>query len=358
MSPRISEEIVLAALRQITLPDAPTNIVEAGIVSSVVIDGENVGIIIHSGAGMTPGIEALRKKCETVVATIEGVERAYAVITSETQQPTAPKRPERKPPQAIPGVAHIIAVASGKGGVGKSTVSVHLATSLAELGYRVGLADADIHGPSVAHMMGIKEKPEVQNQKMIPIQQYGVKSMSMGAILDDEAPVIWRGPMVSKALHQLMLGADWGSLDYLIIDLPPGTGDIHLNITQQFALSGVVMVGTPQEVALLDVKKALTMFKKLSVPILGMVENMSYFRDPTSGEKTYLFGKGGMETLCEKEGITLLAELPLTPELATCCDQGTPLIITEPEHSLSQEYKRLAENVITHLAGSEEKKAL
>ncbi len=229
-------------------------------------------------------------------------------------------------PKVIAGVRHIIAVASGKGGVGKSTVAVNLAVALGQAGHKVGLVDADIHGPSVARMMGLSGEPKVENERMIPPEKYGIKAVSMGMILGENVPVIWRGPMVTKALKQLMLAANWGELDYLIVDLPPGTGDIHLSIAQNYKLSGVVMVTTPQDIALLDVRKAIEMFRKVGVPIVGAVENMSYFVDEDSGKKLELFSGNAAEKIRDEFGIKILGKVPVEPLLSQSSDNGVPFV--------------------------------
>ncbi len=257
------------------------------------------------------------------------------VVKPETQKSSTPKPPT---PKSVDGIKKIIAVASGKGGVGKSTIATHLALTYAKLGFKTGLADADIHGPSIARMMGITNEPEIQNNKMIPPERFGVKCMSMGFLLSENAPVVWRGPMVTKALHQLMLGADWGDLDVLIIDLPPGTGDIQLSLAQNYKIDGVILVSTPQEIALMDVKKAATMFNKVNIPILGIIENMAYFTDKLSGNRAYIFGKGAIKKFCDESNIKYLGEVPLNSKIAENCDMG--------EHNNPNEINALFEKFI------------
>jgi len=231
-------------------------------------------------------------------------------------------------PSPLAGVKKIILVASGKGGVGKSTVAVNLAVAIAKAGYKTGLVDADIHGPSVARMLGISGAPEVENNQIIPPEKYGVKVMSMGFLIGEDAPLVWRGPMISKALYQLLRAAKWGELDFLVIDMPPGTGDIHLSIAQNFTVDGAVIVTTPQEIALLDVKKCINMLKKVGVPIIGIVENMSYFVDG-AGSKNYIFGPSKGKLLAEAAATNFLGEIPLEPEISKTADAGIPLGFAE-----------------------------
>ena len=235
-------------------------------------------------------------------------------------------KPKPPTPKPIEGIKKIIAVASGKGGVGKSTISTMLAQALANEGKKVGIVDADIHGPSIARMMGLGEKKEPEldeKNKMIPHKNHGVKCMSMGFLLPENAPVVWRGPMVTKALAQMMLGCNWGDIDVLIMDLPPGTGDIQLSMAQNYQIDGVILVSTPQEIALMDVKKAATMFQKVDIPIIGLIENMAYLEGIETGEKTQIFGDGtNIKKFCEESNIKLLKQIKIDPDIARFCDKG------------------------------------
>ncbi|NDF12444.1 MAG: MRP family ATP-binding protein [Proteobacteria bacterium] len=324
---------ILQNLREIRLPKGANDIVSEGLVSGVTVKDGTVGFVLDIGKTVLTReeAEALRATCETRVRAIEGVKQAMAVLTAprtgsvRVEAKSAPKGGVQPPsPTPLAGVKRIIAVGSGKGGVGKSTVASNLAVALAKLGFKTGLVDADIHGPSVAKMMGISGEPEVKDNRMVPLERHGVKCMSMGLLLKENVPVVWRGPMVTKALHQLMRGAHWDNLDYLIIDLPPGTGDIHISIAQNFVIDGIVMVTTPQEVALLDVKKALSMFEKLRIPTLGIIENMSYFSD-ANGQKQYLFGQGGGKRLAKEFHVDLLGEIAIDPAVSESGDSGTPI---------------------------------
>ncbi len=340
------------------VPGTDQNVVEAELLSSLVLkDGGHVGFAIEVGKLNLPlaQAETLRKACETAVLQSSGVKSATVVLTSEAP-PKEGVRVEAKPapkggvvppsPHPLAGVKHIIAVASGKGGVGKSTIACNLAVALGKLGYRVGLVDADIHGPSQARMMGVTQKPDVKNGRMIPPKAHGVVFMSMGLLLNEDVPVVWRGPMVGKALQQLMRGAEWGELDYMILDLPPGTGDIHLGIVQNFQLDGAIIITTPQDVALLDVKKAIGMFRKTATPLLGIVENMSYFQDAATGAKHYLFGKEGGKKLAEEQQIPLLMEIPIHAVIAKGADEGQPAVTAQNEPA-GELFTALAQRITT-----------
>lgn len=313
---------------------------------SVVVEGGKVGVVLEA-KGDPNEMEDARKACEKKIRLLPDVETVTVVVTAE-KTPREQPRPNPPSPKPVPGIRHIIAVGSGKGGVGKSTVAVNLAVALASLGYKTGLADGDIHGPSIARMMGVKGKPKIKDNRMIPPLRHGVKVMSMGLLLAEDSPAVWRGPMIAKALGQLMLGADWGELDYLVLDLPPGTGDIHLSLAQNFNISGAVVVSTPQQVAVQDVRKAITMFRKVHVPVLGIVENMSFYEDPKTGKKTYLFGKEGAAKLARREKIPLLAQIPVLSEISETSDSGAPLALRE-KHSIAQLFQKIAERMAEEL---------
>jgi ATP-binding protein involved in chromosome partitioning len=252
-------------------------------------------------------------------------------------------------PKLLPNVKYTIAVASGKGGVGKSTVAVNLALALSKLGFKVGLLDADIYGPSIPLMMGIESKPQIYQKegtnKMVPLENYGIKLMSIGFLIDDENPVIWRGPMASGALKQFMSDVDWGELDYLVYDLPPGTGDIQLTLVQTIPLTGAIIVTTPQEVSLIDAKKGLKMFEKVNVPVYGIIENMSYFIAPDTGNRYDIFGSGGGENLAKKLGATFLGGIPIDPRIREGGDSGKPILQELPEIEESKIILKIAENL-------------
>jgi len=306
------------------------DVLASGIVSSVIVNEGKVGFLIHTDkTNSIREAEEIRDICQREISKISGVEKITAVLTSEDNKAVKEQRQKNikgdvKPPNPKPveGINKIIAVASGKGGVGKSTIAANLALSLSLAGKKVGLVDADIHGPSIARIMAISGEPEINNNKMIPPVSNGIKCMSMGLLIGENAPVVWRGPMITKALSQLMLGANWGELDFLIIDMPPGTGDIQLSLLQNYKVDGVVMVSTPQEIALLDVKKATSMFVKLGVKIIGLVENMAYFTEGQTGKKVNIFGQGKVDKFCTENNITKLCEVPIHPEISKICDEG------------------------------------
>jgi ATP-binding protein involved in chromosome partitioning len=330
----INKEKVLEALKQVK--DGDVDVVTKGIISSIIIKGNSVGFAIEVDFNAEEK-EDLRLECENAVKTIEGVDRVTAVLTSAQAGVLSSQTKRSKPEIAkenlaittekhpIPGVKKIILVASGKGGVGKSTVAVNLARSLAKAGASVGIADVDIYGPSVPKMMGLSGKPEVdKNNFMIPKIADGVKSVSIGYLVDESNAVVWRSSMALKAMNQLMRFVTWGELDYLVVDMPPGTGDIQLSMAKYFPVAGAVLVSTPQDVALLDVKKAASMFRKVGVNIFGIVENMSYFEDD-AGKKNYIFGQGGARKFAADEGIEFLGEIPLKQEIREAGDAGCSL---------------------------------
>ncbi|OGW42183.1 MAG: hypothetical protein A2132_06910 [Nitrospirae bacterium RBG_16_43_11] len=252
--------------------------------------------------------------------------------------------------EILPGVKNIVAIASGKGGVGKSTVSVSLAVALARTGARVGLLDTDIYGPSIPIMMGITEKPEIRGEKLIPIVKYGVSLMSIGFMIAEDTPLIWRGPMVMKAVEQLLTDVEWGNLDYLLMDLPPGTGDVQLTLAQKVPLTGVVIVTTPQDVALLDVVRGISMFRKLDVPILGVIENMSFFRCPHCGERSDIFSHGGGEAASKKLDVPFLGEVPIDLKIREGGDAGRPVLVDDSESPQSKVFMNLAEQLVSRIS--------
>ena len=310
---------VLSALKAISYKHR--DIVSAGIISSIVIRGGHVGFALEFSGDDAKDKEHLRVACEKAVASVDGVKKATAVLTNSENSIARNRIHSEK--KLIPGVSKIIAVASGKGGVGKSTVAVNLAVSLANLAHKVGIVDADIHGPSIPQMLSMHAKPKIDSENyLLPLVNYNVRAASIGFITAKNRAAIWRGPIVVKALSQLLLGTRWGEIDYLIIDLPPGTGDIHLSLAEKFHLSGAVIVSTPQQIALTDAYKAHDMFKRLSIPIIGIVENMSYYLKDEN--KHYIFGKHGGRKMAQELGMRLLGEIPLDERIRECCDIGTP----------------------------------
>ena len=370
----ITESAVRSVLETVIDPTTGKNVVAAGMVSGVATRGGHVAVTLDVDPARGPALEPLRQACEQAVRALRGVLSATAVMTSERAAPSAPAapgghshghshgaRPGAGAPGAkttggggridVPGVKHIIAVASGKGGVGKSTTAVNLALGLAAIGVSTGLLDADIYGPSMPRMLGVTEKPESADGKQLkPIEKYGLRTMSIGYIVNEDTPMIWRGPMVSSALEQMLRDVQWGELDVLVVDMPPGTGDAQLTLAQRVALSGAVIVSTPQDIALVDARKGLSMFRKVAVPVLGIVENMSYFLCPKCGERSEIFGHGGARDEAEKLGVPFLGEVPLHLDIRTTSDSGHPIVVAQPDSPHSLVYKSIAGRVWKQLS--------
>lgn len=339
-----TKKLLLEALGSIPAPGTDSDIVSAGWVSGFFLHGDRLGFALDLPKPLPANeAEALRLKAQAAAMPLAKGKEVTVALTGAAPLKPAPARPAPPTPKPLAGIRHIIAVVSGKGGVGKSTVATNLALALAQLGHKVGLVDADIYGPSIPKMLGLSGKPEIENNRMIPPVAHGVKCLSMGLLMPEDAAAAWRGPMVAKALSQLFRDAEWGALDYLIVDTPPGTGDVHLSIAQNFSLTGAVIVTTPQEVALLDTKKAANLLMKLDIPILGIVENMSYFEDAT-GTRTRLFGEGGGKALADFCNAPLLAELPLYADVAANADKGQPAAV-ETAHPLAHSFRKIAGSI-------------
>lgn len=344
----MTREQVLDALSHVIEPDLGKDLVTLGMVNDVEIDGRKVAFTVVLTTPACPLKERIRRDC--VAAVHEHVDAAAEVTVNLTANVTtkrgAPAGPGPQPP-AMGGVRNIIAVASGKGGVGKSTVAANLAVALAQEGAAVGLVDTDIYGPSVPTMFGVPagEKPRVTDErKIIPLERHGIKLLSMGFLVDETQAVVWRGPMVSSAVRQFLSDTDWGDLDYLVLDLPPGTGDIQLTIVQTVPLTGAVIVSTPQNVALADARKGVAMFKNVNVPVLGIVENMAFFTPPDlPGRKYYLFGEGGARRLAEALDVPFLGEVPLEQGLRESGDRGTPIVLQDPDTASAAAFRAIAE---------------
>jgi ATP-binding protein involved in chromosome partitioning len=324
-----------------------------GTVSGIAIDAGNVVFAIEVDPTRAKQLEPVRLAAEAAVKKIPGVVSAMAVLTAEKNRPPAPPPPQQKQPlhkissrPVAPQVKHIIAVASGKGGVGKSTVAANLAQAFAAMGKKTGLLDADIYGASQPRMMGLRQQPETDNNDMIvPPVAHGVKFMSMGFFVEETAPVIWRGPMVHSAIQQLLRDVAWGDLDMLVIDLPPGTGDAQLSLAQNVPLSGAVIVSTPQDVALSEAKKGLLMFRKVNVPVLGIIENMSYHVCANCGHREDIFNHGGARLAAEKMDVPFLGEIPLHIDVRVASDAGTPLVAAQRNHAISESFKNIAARI-------------
>ncbi len=366
----LTREQVLQALGRVRGPDLDRSIVELKMVSDVFISDGKVYFSITVPADQAEALEPLRQAAERTVKAIPGVKGVLASLTAERRQGTAPSpRPQPpagapasqghashahshgqpQPPRTkagVPGIEAIIAVASGKGGVGKSTTAVNLALGLKANGLRVGILDADVYGPSMPRLLGITGRPQqIDNRIIVPMENYGIKVMSMGFLVDEGTAMIWRGPMVQSALMQMLREVAWGDLDVLVVDMPPGTGDAQLTMAQQVPLSGAVIVSTPQDLALIDARKGLNMFNKVEVPVLGIVENMSYFIAPDTGNRYDIFGHGGARAEAEKIGVPFLGEVPLTISIRETSDAGTPIVVSDPDGPQAAVYRQIAEKV-------------
>ena len=345
--PATNRDDVLKALAGIADPASGRNIVDAGLVEGVVVKNGHVSFAIEVPAERGASAEPVRQQAEAIVTALPGVLSVTAVLTAHNE----PARPSGAPmrtaaPAGIPGVAAIIAVASGKGGVGKSTVAVNLALALAKLGLKAGLLDADIYGPSVPRLLDIREKPRSRDGKTLePIGKFGIKTMSIGFLIREDEPMVWRGPMVTSALSQMLTDVTWAPLDVLIVDMPPGTGDAQLTMAQRVPLKGAVIVSTPQDLALIDARKGLAMFRKTQVPILGIVENMSVFICPHCGQESNIFGHGGAREVAESLGAPFLGEIPLVPSIRETSDAGTPIVVQSPESREAGAFLAIAERV-------------
>ncbi|WP_152046086.1 Mrp/NBP35 family ATP-binding protein [Aureimonas psammosilenae] len=350
-----------AALRGVETPGGKGDVVSRRMVSQIIVADGKAFFSLTVPAEEANAFEAVRRRAEEVAAAVEGVSGATVVLTAERQAGSAPAAPAARPaPPAprpsssgkpgIPGIDRIIAVASGKGGVGKSTTAVNLALGLQTLGLSVGLLDADIYGPSVPRLLAIREKPQSAGGRTImPIEAYGLKAMSMGLLVEEETPMIWRGPMVMSALTQMLREVEWGKLDILVVDMPPGTGDAQLTMAQQVPLAGAVIVSTPQDLSLIDARRGLAMFRKVDVPVLGIVENMSYFVAPDTGKRYDIFGHGGAKAEAERLGVPFLGEVPLEMTIRETSDAGRPVVATDPDGPHAKVYRAIAEEVSRQL---------
>jgi ATP-binding protein involved in chromosome partitioning len=357
---QVTEQQVLDSLKAVIEPVSGTDIVTREMVTGLVIKDGNVGFVIEVDPREGAKMEPLREQAEKIVHTLPGVVSVTAVLTAHSAANSGPggaqstPQPGPAPQQAdapgakpmVPGVAAIVAIASGKGGVGKSTVTTNLALGLATLGLKVGVLDADIYGPSQPRMLGIGGRPSSPDGKTLsPLENYGIKCMSMGFLVPEDSPMIWRGPMVSSALQQMLRDVSWGELDILLVDMPPGTGDAQLSMSQQVPLAGAVIVSTPQDIALLDARKGLNMFRKVDVPVLGIIENMSLFICPNCGHETHIFSHGGARLEAEKLGVEFLGEIPLDIEIRETSDSGRPIVVSRPDSPHAKTFVAMAERI-------------
>ena len=351
----LSADRIRDELKRIAAPDGRGNIVAAGLVSDIAINGTEVMFALNASPQHMKAMELLRDVVEKAVKAIPGVTKVLVALTAEKQagQATPAAAPARA--GAVPGVKHIIAIASGKGGVGKSTTAINVALGLATLGLKVAVLDADIYGPSMPKLFGLSGKPlasDKDGKRMKPMSRYGLEVASIGFLVEEDTPMIWRGPMVISALTQLLREVEWADdTDVMVVDMPPGTGDAQLTLAQNTPLSGAVIVSTPQDLALIDARKGLNMFKKVSVPLLGIVENMSYFTCTKCGERHDIFGHGGARREAERLGVPFLGEVPLDMEVRLRSDRGEPIVATLPESQHAAIYRDIARQIWATLEG-------
>ncbi len=372
----VTQQQILDKLAKVRSPRGVA-LTEAGVLSAISVNDGKVFFSINVDAQEARAWEDVRAQTEAAVRAIPGVTSAMIALTAERKPGSGPASPQRRPgagggvppvsahrpPQSpggspmsrqaeIPGVAAVIAVASGKGGVGKSTTALNLALALHALGLKVGLLDADIYGPSVPRLTGIHEKPELTDErKMIPMQRFGISIMSIGFLVEEDTAMIWRGPMVMSAITQMLRDVAWGTLDVLVVDMPPGTGDAQLTLAQNVPLKGAIIISTPQDLSLIDARRGLAMFKKVNVPVLGIVENMSYFQCPHCGERSDIFGHGGARHEAERLGVPFLGEIPLHMAIRATSDSGNPIVVSEPDGPHAAVYRTVAAKVRDQLQG-------
>jgi ATP-binding protein involved in chromosome partitioning len=369
-----SKDDVIAALGKIASPEG-VPLPATGKLSEIVVADGKVFFSITVDSGVVQAWESVRERAQKAVAALPGVASAMVALTAEREAGAAPgrgaaarpqgaaaarARPDTPPgggaapsPAGIPGVAAIIAVASGKGGVGKSTTAVNLALALHELGLKVGILDADIYGPSMPKLLAIRERPQaIGGNRLRPIERFGMPVMSIGFLIEEETPMIWRGPMVMSALTQMLREVEWGALDVMVVDMPPGTGDAQLTMAQQVPLKGAVIVSTPQDLALIDARRGIAMFRRVNVPVLGIVENMSTFICPQCGSRSDIFGHGGARREAERLGVPFLGEVPLDIAIREKSDSGSPVVATAPDGPHAKYYRDIASRVRDGLAAS------
>jgi ATP-binding protein involved in chromosome partitioning len=341
------------ALREVADPASGKDIVSAGLVEGIELRGSLVQVALLTDRAHAAAMEPVRREVEALLGRQPGISNATAVLTAHKAPPQpAAQGHGQKAALLLPDVKAIVAVASGKGGVGKSTVAVNLAVSLARAGHRTGLLDADIYGPSLPRMLGLSRKPQVRGDKMIPLEAWGLTCMSIGFLVEEETPMIWRGPMVMGALEQMMGQVEWGPLDILVVDMPPGTGDAQLTMAQRVALTGAVIVSTPQDIALVDARRGVRMFERVRVPVLGLVENMSFFQCPNCGHTSHIFGHGGARAEAERLATEFLGEVPLLLDIRTASDAGTPIAAAAPDSDGARAFAAVAERVWRKVSGA------
>ena len=336
---------LLERLKTVPYPGFSRDIVSFGLIRDIEVSAKGVTVRLAPSTAKEAVVREIAEAVYRVLADTPGVEGEIEIVRERAEPGNV-----RRGPQAIPGIDRVVAVSSAKGGVGKSTVATNLALALATLQPHVGLMDADVYGPSIPLMLGIDEKAEPDEQKRLrPIERHGLRVMSMGFFVGDATPIIWRGPMLTKLITEFLRNCDWGELDTLVLDLPPGTGDVQLTLTQQVPISGGIVVTTPQEVALADVRRGIQMFRQVNAPVIGIIENMSYHLCPGCGARAELFGHGGGAAMAKEMGVPFLGELPLVRAVREAGDRGVPIVAAEPSHPVSRAYREIAERVLVQL---------
>ena len=352
---QVTEDQVLTALRTVTDSERGADIVSLGMIAGLTIQDGAVTVAIEVDPRRAAQAEPIRHAAESAVKRLDGIEAVTAVLTAHRPPPnrSAPQahghghdhdrgQPSPRIRPSLSGIHAVVAVASGKGGVGKSTTAINLALALVGQGLRVGLLDADVYGPSLPRLLAITEKPQADGERLAPIMRHGLASMSIGFLVAEDTPMIWRGPMVQSALQQMLFDVAWGPLDVLVVDMPPGTGDAQLTMAQQVPLAGAVIVSTPQDLALLDARKGLNMFRRVDVPVLGIIENMSYFTCPHCGGRSDIFNHGGARREAERLGVDFLGEIPLDMAIRETSDQGCPIVVSAPESEHARAFRTIA----------------
>lgn len=355
MPTEITEQKILQALESVAMPGQNTSLSTSGAISGIVIKGGNIGFTIEIAPELAAEAEALKTSAKKAVEGVKGVLSVTVLMTAHRKAAAgaaqqAPQQPASQQQDVIRPAAQVVAVASGKGGVGKSTTAINLALALAATGRKVGILDADIYGPSLPRLLGMNKKPETENNKLVPLDAWGLQAMSIGFLVEEESPTIWRGPMVMSAVQQMLRDVAWKELDILVVDMPPGTGDTQLTLSQRAELAGAVIVSTPQDLALIDARKGLNMFKRVDVPVLGIIENMSHFLCPSCGERADIFGTGGAETEARRLNLPFLGAIPLHMDIRETSDAGTPVVASQPNSPHAKIYHDIASNVLEQLA--------
>ena len=347
----VLEKEILNNLKGVQDPSQNNNIVDLGFVKNIEVKESSLFVTLEVPSHRGPAMEPIRKLAEKSLKKMKNVTKAHVLLTSHEQKQNETTFKQKETTKTFEtNIKRFLAIASGKGGVGKSTTAVNIAIAMKLEGKSVGILDADVYGPSQPRMMGVSGRPSSAGGDMVvPLENYGVKLMSMGLLVPDDTAMIWRGPMVQSALTQMLDSVAWGDLDVIIIDLPPGTGDIQISLAQQVNLSGAVIVSTPQDIALLDVQKAVTMFQKANVPILGMIENMSYWTCPDCGRVDHIFGKDGVNLEAKKRGIDILGKVPLSSDLRKSCDSGVPMMISDPKSTQSEAYQNISKTLLKNI---------